>query len=140
MSGKMSRVKSEKWREKVSTLALTKKGRFVWNFISNLPTCLEQVLDSPKQLIAINFWKKSWSDQNKSQLGLKHFIIPNIIPDTFHCSDSVSIGHGLEQYCQRGATVAASESLLSLLMIGPKNNTISKFTIQTSAGLITFFL
>ncbi len=86
----MSGVKLEKLRKKVMTLAWTKKGRFVWNFISNLPPCLRQVSDSPWQSITMNVWKKSWSDQKRAQLWLKHFTIPNIIPDTFHCSVAAS--------------------------------------------------
>ncbi len=86
MSGKLSRVNLEKWRKKVLTLAQTKKGRLVWNSISNSPTCLKQVLDSPQQLIKMNVWKKVSIRPKKSQLWLEHFTIPDMIPDTFYCS------------------------------------------------------
>ncbi len=44
--------------EKVLALAQAKKGRFIMNFFSNLPTCLEQVSYSPQQSVAMNVWKK----------------------------------------------------------------------------------
>lgn len=61
MSGKMSEVKSEKWRGK-SPHRLTQKS----THLSGILSCLKQVSDWNQQLVAMNVWKKSWSDQNKS--------------------------------------------------------------------------